>query len=255
MLTATEFLSKYQNVLKRLFFAIIGKNKTHSQGVFRGFFGKYLYDCGLKLVSKNSKQYNDTEDDKDCIVIDSTSSSSSLCIETTDKMNPTETTTAEDEVDYNARLVDFIDTKFDANSTITFEHLAKLEELVYGTKCYKYADLLHRNRALIEKKGLVFSLIADTNKQKKPTIEDPMMWDHLAQLKHGLAHLGELSESEKRLCAERFMSEYYGIEFKEQCSNGGKQVEVATSQKENGLFVIYQDSLLLDNDSLVLIAN
>lgn len=76
-LNVDGFLQKYRSLLRRLFFAYIDSIPRMSQGLIRGFFGRYLANNGLKLVTLGYTKFdgNDFDDDQDeAITIDSSSS-------------------------------------------------------------------------------------------------------------------------------------------------------------------------------------
>ena len=76
-LNVDGFLQKYRSLLRRLFFAYIDSVPRMSQGLIRGFFGRYLANNGLKLVTLGYTKFdgNDFDDEQDeVITIDSSSS-------------------------------------------------------------------------------------------------------------------------------------------------------------------------------------
>lgn len=103
-------------------------------------------------------------------------------------------------------------------------------------------ELLIRNRALFEKRGISFQaggkLDAVTSSKR---IDDPFLSEHIAQLQSSLSiSSSQVSEQSRRVITEKLISDYYGSEFKLSETDRNPQ------NSRNDLFVAYEDALVLD---------
>lgn len=144
------------------------------------------------------------------------------------------------------QLVELINDKLEENSFITFEHLARFEEQIFGSSNYKFAELLNRNRDLLEKRNIRIRTSERQNTEAKE-IDDPLLSDHLNQLKYSLSgNQANYDEEKKRQMIEKLVSSYYGTEF-----SFCEKENISTVPKP-GLFVMYENALIagLENEPL-----
>ena len=118
-----------------------------------------------------------------------------------------------------------------------------MEGLIYGQASYKYAELLHTNRNVFEKRGIKVELNENTDKntEKAKIIDDPLINEHLEQLKHSLGQFECFKdEAKKKSALERIVSDYYGVEFNSDCLRSNK--------RDSSLLVAYENALVFDVD-------
>ncbi|CAF0865248.1 unnamed protein product [Brachionus calyciflorus] len=156
------FYHKYKGLLKRLFFLILEKNSKTNRELKR-MFNKFLREKGLKIVDSSYKKFSESDSEPEIIEE----------IECLDK-----------------KLENFLKEKFEPNSTITLDHLKKIESYLYSNQKGNFCELLDKNKFIFDQMGLKLEILNPIEREEIKTLENKYKKDdvlnYIYQLKQGL---------------------------------------------------------------------
>lgn len=241
-----EFYVKYKSLLKRLFFLIID-TKSKSNREVKRFLNKYLRDRNLKIVNLTYKQF-DEDDTKNGVDDFSYNYDEEEYVNNDSILIDDKEPSHQSSIDYDARLADFINSKIEQNSRLTYEHLIKIENSIYEDLSCKFMQLLHRNKYLFEKNGLEIRLTDQKdqiqNNNELNQAKKVSFLNHIKQLKSNLQHKIQ-DETELLNKLEHLLSSYYSISSVKAYGFGDlKSLINQLEQLSANSPIVYQDTVL-----------
>ncbi|RNA18989.1 hypothetical protein BpHYR1_038870 [Brachionus plicatilis] len=151
---STDFYHKYKTLLRRIFCLIVDKNSKNNRELKR-IFNKFLREKGLKVVDFGHKKFTESESEPD-----------------------------EQPVNLQSKLEEFLEQKFEKNSTITLNHLKKIESHLFPDNKQNFIDLIEKSTNSFERLGLKLNL--NESVEKHVPFDREQVLGYVDQLKRGL---------------------------------------------------------------------
>lgn len=208
-----DFYHKYKNLLRRIFCLIVDKNCKKTSEI-KKVFNKFFRDKGLKIVDSGHKKFTESESEPD---------------------DQTE--------NLQSKLEEFLVKKFEKNSTITLNHLKKIESYLYNNGKRNFCDLLYQNKSLFERLELKLNLNECQSKVEPRLFDKDEIYSYIDQIRHGL----EPNTFDK--CIEQLLLRRYSISDIQELVLGNLTEILKESENKAEEFVISIDSIFEPNIS------
>lgn len=160
---ARERNEQYNNLLKRIFFLIIDMKKASTKEIKR-FLGMFLKEKNLRIVNSSYKQFEEKEDNKNFIRIDTDSESDPETLpkkarNSNTKSPVNEPTNSQNSEPTTAQLSAYIRSKYEPHSCINIEHLINLEkEISPQSSTNSFIEFILENKFCFEQFGITANL-------------------------------------------------------------------------------------------------